>query len=280
MTRGRNVNRCRPGAGRDLPVTEAVHRRILLPLMAADTSDSPAESDPAGGRGRAGATAGGSAPAAPPFDSKAAWRARLRRRLVAMDDASRRQHSHSIRRRLTAAWARLWSPDRGGGANPPACLLFAASATEPSLMPLVTGNSPGGQPGVAWIFPKVHPGGGLSLHRVIDPSADLAPGAYGLLEPVVDRCPAMEPEGIGLALVPGLGFAGGGARLGQGGGYFDRLLPQLPPRCLVVGVGFHQQWFPLPPWPCEPHDRPVDAVVTEQGWPLPPPEPTMDLKRT
>ena len=64
-------------------------------------------------------------------------------------------------------------------------------------------------------------------------------------------------------VVPCLGFGPGGARLGYGGGFFERTLASLTPRPLTVGVGFAQGFLPLlRPGPL---DRPLDAMLTEDG---------------
>jgi 5-formyltetrahydrofolate cyclo-ligase len=51
-----------------------------------------------------------------------------------------------------------------------------------------------------------------------------------------------------------------GARLGYGGGYFDRLLPMLRADCARIGVAFDEQV--LSEIPAEEHDAHVDVVVT------------------
>lgn len=103
-------------------------------------------------------------------------------------------------------------------------------------------------------FPRVAPGG-LSLHAVTDWS-QLAPGAYGIPEPM-EAAPVVSPMQVEVALVPGLAFTPRGARLGQGGGYYDRLLPQLGG--VAWGVCFDEQV--LERVPTETHDRPVDRVI-------------------
>lgn len=64
-------------------------------------------------------------------------------------------------------------------------------------------------------------------------------------------------------LVPLLGFDAAGYRLGYGGGYYDRTLAALDPRPLTIGVGYAcgrlDTIFP------QPHDIPLDAIVTEAG---------------
>jgi len=92
----------------------------------------------------------------------------------------------------------------------------------------------------------------------------LRPGPHGLREPDPSLCPLVAPAEITLVLVPGLGFARGGARLGRGGGYYDRWLATLPPDTPTIGVAFAVQI--VPGLPCEPHDRRVDHLVTDTGW--------------
>lgn len=106
-------------------------------------------------------------------------------------------------------------------------------------------------------FPKVQPGRALSLHHVAD-WAQMEPGAYGIMEPT-DDCPLVTPMGVDVAIVPGVAFTQAGARLGQGGGFYDRLLPMLGG--ISIGVCFDVQL--LESLPLEPHDRPVDRVI----WP-------------
>jgi len=66
-----------------------------------------------------------------------------------------------------------------------------------------------------------------------------------------------------LLLVPCVGFGPRGARLGYGGGFYDRTLAALQPRPATVGVGYAHGFVPwLEP---EPHDVPLDAILTEDG---------------
>ncbi|MEO3429328.1 5-formyltetrahydrofolate cyclo-ligase [Pelagibius sp. CAU 1746] len=64
-------------------------------------------------------------------------------------------------------------------------------------------------------------------------------------------------------LVPLVGFDEGGYRLGYGGGYYDRTLAALDPRPLTIGVGYAcGRLATISP---QPHDIPLDAIVTEAG---------------
>ena len=70
----------------------------------------------------------------------------------------------------------------------------------------------------------------------------------------------LNPEDIDIMVVPGIAFDGHCRRLGQGGGYYDRILPKLPPSCLTLGVCFEEQLVDRVP--CDVHDKRVDYVVT------------------
>jgi 5-formyltetrahydrofolate cyclo-ligase len=66
-------------------------------------------------------------------------------------------------------------------------------------------------------------------------------------------------------VVPALAVDHRGARLGRGGGYYDRALSHARPDATLVAVLFDDEL--VDHLPAEPHDRPVDAVVTPSaGW--------------
>jgi 5-formyltetrahydrofolate cyclo-ligase len=77
----------------------------------------------------------------------------------------------------------------------------------------------------------------------------------------------MEPiqlREIDVLIVPGLAFDSSGGRLGQGGGFYDRLLARADGGAMTVGVAFGLQI--LPDVPQGPTDQNVDAVITESGY--------------
>ena len=73
-----------------------------------------------------------------------------------------------------------------------------------------------------WL-PRVQGPGVMSWHPVTDPN-QLAAGAYGIREPRPDIVPAQPLPPRSMLVVPGVGFTAEGWRLGQGGGFYDRLL--------------------------------------------------------
>ena len=72
---------------------------------------------------------------------------------------------------------------------------------------------------------------------------------------------ARGPQELDVICVPGLAFDLQGNRLGQGGGWYDRVLAQAPD-ALKIGVCFETQI--LQNVPHEPHDIAMNFVVTEQ----------------
>ncbi|MCB9795896.1 MAG: 5-formyltetrahydrofolate cyclo-ligase [Alphaproteobacteria bacterium] len=87
---------------------------------------------------------------------------------------------------------------------------------------------------------------------------------FGAMEPAPTATSAALDE-LDLVIVPGLGFDARGARLGAGGGYYDRTLPRTGP-----GVMLAFSCQQLERVPEEEHDLRVAAVVTERGWCWPP----------
>lgn len=104
----------------------------------------------------------------------------------------------------------------------------------------------------------------LGLWRLYD-LAELVPGSWGILEPPAvlwqDPKHAITAQQLDAILVPGVAFSTTGGRLGNGAGYYDRLLTQTRPDCVHVGIAFNGQVFTEVPM--EAHDQPLHAVATE-----------------
>ena len=104
----------------------------------------------------------------------------------------------------------------------------------------------------------------LGLWRLKDLS-ELMPGMWGILEPPKSRRgePAKEvhPDEIDLFIVPGVAFDRNGGRLGNGAGYYDRLLASVRADAVLCGVCYESQLFDEVD--TEAHDVRMDCVVTE-----------------
>ncbi len=90
---------------------------------------------------------------------------------------------------------------------------------------------------------------------------DLVPGDFGILTVSDEKGTVISPEEIDCVLVPGAGFGRDGARLGMGGGYYDRFLMTRARQALRIAAAFSCQLSAE--IPMEPHDCRVDAVITE-----------------
>lgn len=86
---------------------------------------------------------------------------------------------------------------------------------------------------------------------------DLAPGFRGIREPRQPG-PAVAPV-ADVIVVPGVAFDATGRRLGYGGGFYDAFLAEA--RGFRAGFCFDCQLVDAVP--ADPHDLPVDAVVTQ-----------------
>jgi len=117
------------------------------------------------------------------------------------------------------------------------------------------------QRGKRVVVPVAHPRTTrLELSEIRDPTAELAPGAYGVHEPVRTARRPVRLRDVHLVLVPGLAFDRRGHRLGHGHGYFDRFLARLPKATPTVGLAFRSQL--LDRLPVAAHDHAVQQILT------------------
>ena len=103
-------------------------------------------------------------------------------------------------------------------------------------------------------------GKGIMEARLIEGMGDLVSGKFGILAPRL-QCPVVAPEELDLVLVPCCTGNARGQRLGYGGGYYDRYLPQT--RCPAMLMCRHQ--LEREDIPLEEHDVLLDYFVSERG---------------
>lgn len=72
--------------------------------------------------------------------------------------------------------------------------------------------------------------------------------------------PIVPAEALDMAVVPLVAFDRTGARLGYGGGCYDRYLPTVAPKCLIVGIAFDEQR--VDHVPTDAHDLPLPNIVS------------------
>jgi 5-formyltetrahydrofolate cyclo-ligase len=98
--------------------------------------------------------------------------------------------------------------------------------------------------------------------------AELAPGSYGILEPL-PALPAIDLEdprqAPHLLLAPCLAVDERGYRLGYGGGYYDRLLRR-PALYATLCIGLMYAAQRVPALPVESWDARLQGVCTEEGF--------------
>ena len=96
------------------------------------------------------------------------------------------------------------------------------------------------------------------------------PRFYGIPEPPPEMpaCAPAELAALSLVIVPSLAVDMQGYRLGYGGGYYDRFISRFPEtkkdRPLFAAIQY-AAFLKNVPLPRDPHDRPVDAIITEAG---------------
>jgi len=179
-------------------------------------------------------------------DAKAELRSRMRAARAALPPAARLAAAAAVAETLGAL-------DELGGAGP--VLLYAAIGDELAVDQAIEALL---ARGVAVCLPRVD---GDAVDVVPIQGLDgLVPGWRGVREPPPGAA-AIPPGALRAAVVPGLAFDAQGNRLGYGGGHFDRLLAQLDPAAVVIGVAYDLQVVDA--LPAEAHDRPVRVVVTE-----------------
>ena len=75
-----------------------------------------------------------------------------------------------------------------------------------------------------------------------------------------DRFPIMPAEALDMIVVPLVAFDQTGARLGYGGGCYDRYLPMLSPACQIIGIAFDEQHVDRVP--TDAHDLPLPHIIS------------------
>ena len=98
--------------------------------------------------------------------------------------------------------------------------------------------------------------------QIQDPEKDLVPGYYGIPEPDPQKSLRVSAREIDAAIIPGSVFDINGGRLGYGGGYYDRFLVNDAPQAKRVGFAFEMQV--IENVPVQPHDQPLDILITEK----------------
>lgn len=111
------------------------------------------------------------------------------------------------------------------------------------------------------ILPRVN-GKKLELYYIKDLKNDLSPGSFDIMEPIPSKCVLTSYKNIDMILVPGVGFDRNFNRLGYGGGFYDKLLEELPVKTPRIALAFSLQL--IENIPIMAHDLKVDIIITEK----------------
>jgi len=179
-----------------------------------------------------------------------ALRKDLRRARRAVAEAARASAEASIIQRILG----LQAVRRSSSVS-----LFLADDGEPDMAAAIAGLGALGRP---MLLPGLTDDG--MDFRPYELGDELRTGRFDIVEPATAT--RIAPAAIGVVLAPFVGFDPSGNRIGRGGGYYDRAFGptrNAPARPLMLGVGFETQR--VPSLPCQPHDVPLDGVVTELG---------------
>jgi len=110
------------------------------------------------------------------------------------------------------------------------------------------------------LFPRICPETNLMEFRQVHSFDDFTAGPFKLMEPD-ESFPIWAPEQIEVVIVPGVAFDLQGYRIGFGGGYYDRFLPDLKQDAVKIAPVFEFQI--VEDLPHEVHDQKVDWLVSE-----------------
>ena len=115
------------------------------------------------------------------------------------------------------------------------------------------------------LVPVVRPGRKLAWVRW-DPAVEHPLSPMGIPEPEGEEQDERAFVDANLRLIPALAFDAGGHRLGQGGGYYDRIIPLLSAQQLEeqsIGIVFSDEIYETIPY--DQWDAILPILLTEQG---------------
>ncbi len=127
---------------------------------------------------------------------------------------------------------------------------------EMDVRPLMTALA---ESGYTVLLPVVAEEGAPLRFRRWRPDMSLVEGAFGIPVPPPEAGEA-RPD---VVLLPLVGFDRHGHRLGQGGGHYDRTLAALRQEGPVTAIGIAYAGQEIDRVPVEPHDEPLDWIVTD-----------------
>jgi 5-formyltetrahydrofolate cyclo-ligase len=183
------------------------------------------------------------------LDPKKALRDRCLRRRSMIDDDTRDSAAETVASR-GLSWLDSGRPQAIGG--------YMAIRNELDITQMMeTLDDLGHGIGLPVVVAKHQP----MIFRAWDGNHDLPKTTFGVPTPTAEQV-ELEPD---ILLVPLLAFDADGYRLGYGGGFYDRTIAKLrqTKQVIAIGVAFDEQ--EIPRLPREPHDIPMDWILTQSG---------------
>ena len=181
--------------------------------------------------------------------------------------ALREQKSASISSQLAAKLDRLLDSHQGG---PVTVATYAAMGSEPNPSAF---SSYAERRGCRVAYPcmlsaaeAAASGQRMRMRAVAAGDVDTTPfiahptRAFAATDIDGDRFPIVPAEALDMIVVPLVAFDRAGARLGYGGGCYDRYLPTLRPDCQVIGIAFEEQR--VDHVPTDVHDLPLPNIIS------------------
>ncbi|MFI3242847.1 MAG: 5-formyltetrahydrofolate cyclo-ligase [Akkermansia sp.] len=160
--------------------------------------------------------------------------------------AVRKEQSLLLRRQLAAQLG-------GSTATTMRMAIYASLEHEVDMIPLLREL-----PQHQYYFPRCYAKGEMNFHQVQAPDSEMERSKKGFWEPHL-TCPTIAAAELDVIIVPGVAFTREGARLGYGGGYYDRYLPQCPQaRC--IALCFPEQL--VDGIPTEAHDLRIPQIIS------------------
>ena len=173
--------------------------------------------------------------------------------------AARQQLAQISPQEFSAIGAAMWQTLQAQPAwqNAESVFCFVGALQEPDTMPILQGALSAGK---QLLVPRIAGPGQMQLVP-LQSLEQLQPGAFGILEPGQALPAVPAGSGVQLAVLPCLAAARSGARLGHGGGYYDRFLANYSGRRLILCP----EALLAQSLPTGPLDEPAQAVLTEKA---------------
>ena len=198
---------------------------------------------------------------------KQAARAKALARRDDIPQALREQKSASISSRLAGTLDRLLGSPQG---DPVTVATYAAMGSEPNPSAFASYAERRGcrvaYPCMLAVAEAAACGQRMCMRAVAAGDASAAPFiAYptrAIAAADIDsvRFPIVPAEALDMIVVPLVAFDLTGARLGYGGGCYDRYLPTLRPDCQIIGIAFDEQC--ISHVPIDIHDLPLPRIIS------------------